>query len=238
MVGTRIEKFGSGFFPSRPIPHRAPSLDLVGLRGESSSSAVNRRLHGAPVLPQLPPSSNIFGVEPLGGNQRLGSAAGLWHGFPPGRDIHLPSADQRVDVNFSFRQDLPPADVPSLSGFGQGIPPGRDVPLPDSSAEDEEDEEEIPRPAADDDAEMDSGNESEGNLSGCFYWHDWKTQVLCEVKRDEHLAEMSWVGRNKFKECEKTQWEKTVGENESYHGVPGCETEGLAAEKQVWHSAL
>ncbi|KAL3694251.1 hypothetical protein R1sor_007902 [Riccia sorocarpa] len=101
----------SDFLQDSGVPESQPMdfdiLDLMGSRGESNTLAVNRRVHGVPVLQtssQLPPSSNAFG----------------------------------------------------------GVTAGRDIPLPDSSAEDEECKEEIPRPAADDD-DMDSADESEGS---------------------------------------------------------------------------
>ncbi|KAL3681317.1 hypothetical protein R1sor_024273 [Riccia sorocarpa] len=80
--------------------------------------------------------------------------------------------------------------------------PGRNEPLPDSSLSEREELDLIPvgsnpagvapvGPIADEAAE-ENENTEEGKDGTGIYWHDWKTVILLEVKKDEFLAAKQW----------------------------------------------
>ncbi|KAL3693648.1 hypothetical protein R1sor_007299 [Riccia sorocarpa] len=109
--------------------------------------------------------------------------------------------------------------LPNRVQLGMTSPiPGRNVSLPESSGTETgqanvNEEEFEPVAAAEDEPEdSDSGADEgadEGKDGGRVYWHDWKTKLLLEVKKEEYQASSSKSGKAKFDRNEREEWERT-----------------------------
>ncbi|KAL3692252.1 hypothetical protein R1sor_005903 [Riccia sorocarpa] len=128
----------------------------------------------------------------------------------PRRPIPAPAA-RSVPLQLNFIND---PLLPSRLQLGRTSPiPGRTEPLPEGSGTDAEhadfiEEEPEPVVTAEQDADDSAARADEGNSSGRVYWHDWKTLLLIQVKKDELLASGRQTARAKFDRNESIEWEK------------------------------
>ncbi|KAL2632230.1 hypothetical protein R1flu_016916 [Riccia fluitans] len=104
------------------------------------------------------------------------------------------------------------------------MPPGRTEPLPETSSG-----EELEGDRGDDGGERgttieDDADESdmaidEGKDGSRMYWHDWKTNLLIEVKKEEIIAQLTkQTNESKFDKNDRDEWERTR-EMMASHGV-------------------
>ncbi|KAL2629415.1 hypothetical protein R1flu_014101 [Riccia fluitans] len=94
------------------------------------------------------------------------------------------------------------------------MPPGRTEPLPETSNGEElegdrgDDGGERGTPIEDDEDESDMAID-EGKDGSRTYWHDWKTNLLIEVKKEEIIAQLTkQTSRSKFDRNDRDKWER------------------------------
>ncbi|KAL2622176.1 hypothetical protein R1flu_002381 [Riccia fluitans] len=95
------------------------------------------------------------------------------------------------------------------------MPPGRSKPLPETSSGEElegdrgDDGGERGTPIEDDVDESDMAIDK-GKDGSRTYWHDWKTNLLIEVKKEEIIAQLTrQTNRSKFDRNDRDEWERT-----------------------------